>query len=87
MKKSNENRLYLLKRLFRFQLKLGMGFRSHIDELNKLIVDLLSLDETFGDEHKAMLWIGSLPNESSHLCITLIMGRKNCFLKKFVLHC
>ena len=46
MKKKNENWLYLLKRLFRLQLKSGMSINSHIDELNKLIVDLLNLDET-----------------------------------------
>ena len=43
MKKNNENRLYLLKRLFLLPLKLGMSLSSHIDEFNKLIVDLLNL--------------------------------------------
>ena len=42
MKKSNENQLYLLKRFFRFQLKLGMSISSHIDEFNKLIDDILN---------------------------------------------
>ena len=76
MKKSNENWLYLLKRLFRLQLKSGMSISSHIDEFNKLIVDLLNLDETFKDEYKAMLLIGSLPDELDYLCITLIHGKE-----------
>ena len=37
-----------------------MSISSHINEFNKLIVDLLNLDETFKDERKAMLLIGSL---------------------------
>ena len=39
-------------------------------------VDLLNLDETFKDERKAMLLIGSLPDELDHLCITLIHGKE-----------
>ena len=75
MKKSNENRLYLLKRLFHLQLKSSMSISSHIGEFNKLFFDLLNLDETFKDEQKAMLLIGSLPHELDHLCITLIHGK------------
>ena len=76
MKKNNENRLYLLKRLFCLQLKSSMSISSHIDEFNKLIVDLLNLNKTFKDERKTMLLIGSFPGESNHLCITLIHGKE-----------
>ena len=64
-----------------------MSISSHIDKFNKLIVDLLNLDGTFKDECKAMLLIDYLPDELDHLCITLIHGKENCLLKKFVLHC
>ena len=76
MKKSNENRLYLLKRLFRLQLKSDMSISSHVDEFNKLITDLLNLDETFKDECKTMLLIASFLDELDHLCITLIHGKE-----------
>ena len=75
MKKSNENRLCLLKRLFRLQLKSGMSIISHIYEFNKLIADLLNLDETFKDERKTMLLIGYLSDRLDNLCITLIHGK------------
>ena len=75
MKKNNENQLYLLKRLFRLELKSNVNLSSHIYKFNKLIDDLLNLDETFKDERKAMLLIGSLPDELDHLCITLIHGK------------
>ena len=75
MKKSNENRLYLLKRLFYLLLKSGVSLSSHTDEFNKLIVNLLNLDKTFKHECKAMLLIGSLLDELDHLCITLIHGK------------
>ena len=76
MKKSNENRLYLLKRLFRLQLKSDMSISSHVEEFNKLITDLLNLDETFKDERKTMLLIASFLDELDHLCITLIHGKE-----------
>ena len=53
-----------------------MSISLHINEFNKLIVDLLNLDENFKYEHKAMLLIGYLPDELDHLCITLIHGKE-----------
>ena len=53
-----------------------MSISTPIDEFNKLFVDLLNLDETFKDDCKAMLLIGSLPDELGHLCITLIHGKE-----------
>lgn len=52
-----------------------MSISSHIDDFNKLIVDLLNLDETFKDERKAMLLIGSLIDDLNHLCINLVHGK------------
>ena len=52
-----------------------MSISSHINDFNKLIVDLLDLDETFKDKRKTILLIGSLLNELDHLCITLIHGK------------
>ena len=49
MKKNIENRLYMLNKLFRLQLKSGMSLSSYIDKFNKLITNLLNLDETFID--------------------------------------
>ena len=76
MKKSNENRLYLMKRLFHLQLKSGTVISDHIDTFNQLIADLFNLDKTFKDEHKAMLLIGSILDELDHLSITLLHGKK-----------
>ena len=59
-----------------------MSISSHINEFNKLIVDLLNLDETFKDEHKAMALISSLPDEFDHLCISLIHGKEKLFFEE-----
>ena len=59
-----------------------MSISSHIKEFNKLISDILNLDETFKDECKAILLIGSLPNELDHLCIIIIHGKDKLSFKE-----
>ncbi|PON64916.1 hypothetical protein PanWU01x14_120930 [Parasponia andersonii] len=73
MKNSNENQLYLKKRLF-----------CHIDTFNHLIADLLNLDETLKDRDKAMLLIGSIPGKLDHLCITLLHVKEKLFFDEVI---
>jgi len=56
MKKSIENRLYLKKRIFRFQHKKGTSMNEHLNDFNKMIADLKEID----DEDKALLLLNSL---------------------------
>ena len=44
MKKSVENKLYLKKKLFRFDYKKGSSMAEHLDDFNKITTDLLNLD-------------------------------------------
>ena len=53
-----------------------MSISFHIDEFSKLIANLLNLNETFKDEHKVMLLIGSLHDELDYLCTTIIHGKE-----------
>ncbi|KAM1464188.1 hypothetical protein ACFXTO_043880 [Malus domestica] len=54
MTKSAENRLHLKKKVYRFQYKEGTKMIRHLDAFNKLIADLLNLDEDIKDEDKAL---------------------------------
>ncbi|KAH9754791.1 hypothetical protein KPL71_015554 [Citrus sinensis] len=71
MKKSLENRLYMKKKLYRFTYTLGISMNDHVNSFNKILVDLLNLDEKFEDEDKALL-LNSLPDEYDHLTTTLL---------------
>ena len=62
MKKCIENRLYLKKRIFRFQHKKGTSMNEHLNDFNKMIVDLKNLDVEIDDEDKALLLLNSLPD-------------------------
>ena len=77
MKKSLENRLYMKKKLYRFTYAPGMSMNDHVKSFNKILTDLLNLDEKFKDENKALLLLNSLPNEYDHLITILLYGKDN----------
>ena len=74
MRKSLENRLYIKKKLYRFTYALGMSINDHVNSFNKILVDLLNLDEKFEDEDKTLLLLNSIPNKYDHLTTTLFYG-------------
>ncbi|KAH9805146.1 hypothetical protein KPL71_002341 [Citrus sinensis] len=75
MKKSLENRLYMKNKLYRFTYTHGMSMNDHVNSFNKILADLLNLDERFEDEDKALLLLNSLPDEYDHLTTTLLHGK------------
>ena len=76
MTKSIENRLYLKKKLFRFQYTEGISMSEHLDNFNKIIADLQNLDVEIDDEDKALLVLNSLPDSYEHLITTLLYGKE-----------
>lgn len=76
MMKSVENRLHLKRRLYYFKHKEGTKIINHLDVFNKLIVDLLNLDEDIKDEDKALILLNSLPDSYNHLVTTLLYGKE-----------
>ena len=75
MTKSVENRLYLKKKLFRFQYKQGTTMNEHLNSFNKILADLQNLDVEIDDEDKALLLLNSLPESYEHLTTTLLYGK------------
>ena len=76
MKKSIENHLYLKKRIFHFQHKKGTSMNKHLNDFNKMIVDLKNLDVEIDDEDKALLLLNSLPDTYEPLVTTLLYGKE-----------
>ena len=50
---------------------------DHVNSFNKILADLLNLDERFEDKDKALLLLNSLPDEYDHLTTTLLYGKDN----------
>ncbi|GKA91935.1 hypothetical protein Tco_0813860 [Tanacetum coccineum] len=55
MTKSLANRLYLKKKLYTYYMSLGTKLGDHIDEFNKLILDLANIDIEIEDEDQALM--------------------------------
>ena len=82
LKKSSQNKLYMKKRLFRFNYVIGTTMNDHITNFNQLVADLLNLDVTFGDEDLALMLLGSLPEEFEFLETTLLHGKADVSLSE-----
>ncbi|GJX43338.1 retrovirus-related pol polyprotein from transposon TNT 1-94 [Tanacetum coccineum] len=72
MTKSLANKLYLKKKLYTFYMPAGRKIFEHIDEFNKIVLDLANIEVKFGDEDLALLLLTSLPALYEHFVDTLL---------------
>ncbi|GKC79032.1 retrovirus-related pol polyprotein from transposon TNT 1-94 [Tanacetum coccineum] len=76
MTKSLANKLYLKKKLYTFCMPAGRKIFEHIDEFNKIVLDLANIEVKFEDEDLALLLLTSLPASYEHFVDTLLYGRE-----------
>ncbi|GKB09970.1 hypothetical protein Tco_0843893 [Tanacetum coccineum] len=74
--KSLANRLYL-KKLYTYYISPGTKLGDHIDEFNKLILDLANIDIKIEDEYQALMLLTSLPSSYKNFVETLLYGRES----------
>ncbi|GJV29336.1 retrovirus-related pol polyprotein from transposon TNT 1-94 [Tanacetum coccineum] len=74
--KSLANKLYLKKKLYTFYMPVGRKISEHIDEFNKIVLDLANIEVKFEDEDLALLLLTSLPASYEHFVDTLLYGRE-----------
>ena len=65
------------KKLYRFTYTHGMSMNDHVNLFNKILAELLNLDERFEDEDKALLLLNSLLDEYDHFTTTLLHRKNN----------
>ena len=61
MTKTLSNRLYLKAKFFTFKMQEGQKLNNHIDEFNKICLDLENIDINYDEEDKAFVLLHSLP--------------------------
>lgn len=75
MKKSLANRLYLKKRLYQLTMEEGKELRKHLDDFNKLILELNGVGVVLEEEDQAIILLSSLPKSYEHFVDTLLYGK------------
>ncbi|GKV43399.1 hypothetical protein SLEP1_g50691 [Rubroshorea leprosula] len=73
--KSVTNRLYLKKRLFTLSMNEGGSIKDHLDEFNKLILDLKNIDVKIKDEDQEIIVLYSLPDSYDNFVETHLHSR------------
>ena len=81
LKKSLAKRLYMKRKLYTFSMKDGTTLKDHVDEFNKLILDLENVNIVLEDEDRALILLSSLPDSYEHFIDTLLYGRQTLTLK------
>ncbi|GKA70703.1 hypothetical protein Tco_0776842 [Tanacetum coccineum] len=77
MTKSLANRLYLKKKLYMYYMSPNTKLGDHIDEFNKLILDLANIDIEIEDEDQVLMLLTSLPSSYENFMDTLLYGRES----------
>ncbi|KAK3010279.1 hypothetical protein RJ639_011887 [Escallonia herrerae] len=82
MMKSLTNCMYLKQRLYTLRMKESPSISDHLDEYNKVILDLKNVDIKIKDEDKGFLLMCSLPPSYEHLVTTLLYGKDSIFMEE-----
>ncbi|GKC53169.1 retrotransposon protein, putative, ty1-copia subclass [Tanacetum coccineum] len=81
MTKSLANKLYLKKKLYTIYIPAERKIFEHINEFNKIVLDLANIEVKFEDEDLALLLLTSLPASYEHFVDTLLYRREALTLK------
>ncbi|GJV01110.1 retrovirus-related pol polyprotein from transposon TNT 1-94 [Tanacetum coccineum] len=76
MTNSLANKLYLKKKLHKFDMPARRKISEYIDEYNKIVLDLANVEVKFEDEDLALLLLTSLPASYEHFVDTLLYERE-----------
>ena len=74
MTKSLTNRLYMKQRLYTIWMKEGTPVSNHLDEFNRVILNLKNIDCKVDDEDQALIMLCSLPTSFEHFVDTMLYG-------------
>nr|GEU85923.1 retrovirus-related Pol polyprotein from transposon TNT 1-94 [Tanacetum cinerariifolium] len=67
----------LMQKLYTYYMSPGTKLGDHIDEFNKLILDLANIDIESEDEDQALMLLTSLPSSYENFVETLLYGRES----------
>ncbi|KAH9698636.1 hypothetical protein KPL71_024084 [Citrus sinensis] len=81
LKKSSAKRLYMKRKLYTFSMKERTIVKDHLDEFNKLILDLENVNIILEDKDRVLILLSSLSDSYENFVDTLLYGRQSLTLK------
>lgn len=84
MTKTLSSRLYLKAKFFTFKMADGKNLHDHMDEFNKLCLDLENINVEYDDEDKALVLLHSLPKSYETFVDILKHGRETLSLEDVI---
>ena len=72
MTKSLTNRLCMKQRLYTIQMKEGAPISNHLNEFNRIVIDLKNIECKVEDEDQALIVLCSLPPSFDHFVDTML---------------
>jgi hypothetical protein len=75
MKKSLTNQLYLKQQLYTLKMKEGMPLCDHLDEFNKILMDLKNIDVQVDDKNQALILLCLLLDLFDNFVNSMLYGR------------
>uniref|UniRef100_A0A803QJK4 Retrovirus-related Pol polyprotein from transposon TNT 1-94 n=1 Tax=Cannabis sativa TaxID=3483 RepID=A0A803QJK4_CANSA len=76
LKKSLANKLHLKKKLYTMRMDETKDLKKHLDEFNKIILDLSNICVKIEDEDQGILLLSRLPKSSEHFVDTTLYGKE-----------
>lgn len=73
--KSQQNHLYLKRKLYSFKMNEEKQISNHVDEFNKIYVDLQNVDVVLQDEDKAIMFLNAIPKSYEQFRDAMIFVR------------
>ncbi|PON55302.1 hypothetical protein TorRG33x02_299600 [Trema orientale] len=80
--KSLVNYLYLKQRLYVFRMEDGTTIEDHLDEFNKIILDLENIDVKVEEEDEAILLLNSLDKSYSNFVDTMMYSHETMSMEE-----
>ncbi|KAG6397474.1 hypothetical protein SASPL_143641 [Salvia splendens] len=81
MTKSLTNKLLQKQCLFRLRMQEGMPLRDHLENLNKILLDLRNVDVKVEDEDAALILLVSLPQSYENFVESFMTGKETLSLE------